>query len=120
MAEISDFQDLAHWLEIIGIDSSLWETSSSKTLDNLWDEYVRGEVSFQTDPPLRIVHVVQLIISRDNKILVEVAQEFSNGKRRSRDQPPSEKIKSGEDLYDAALRCLDEELGVKADSSPFY
>ena len=112
MDDFSKLQDLVHWLNVNGVDVSQWGTSIFKTPDNLWDEYVRGEVSFQTDPPLRIVRVAQIIINRNNQILLEVEQEFKNGRRRFRSQPPSEKIKPDEDLHDAAIRCLHEELGL--------
>ncbi len=114
MGEFNNLQNMVHWLDSIGIDVSQWGMNSTKTPENLWDEYVRGEVSFQANPPRRIVSVVIIIISRDDMILLEVEQEFHNGKRRSRNQPPSEKIKPGEDLHDAVLRCLHEELGLKA------
>jgi ADP-ribose pyrophosphatase YjhB (NUDIX family) len=45
-------------------------------------------------------------------VLVEAEQEFFNGQRRFRKQPPSEKIRPGEALQEAARRCLQEELGV--------
>jgi len=113
VVELNKLQDMVLWLESIGIDVSQWGTSTSKSLENLWDEYLRGEIYFVADPPLRIVQVVQIIVGRNDMILLEMEQEFSNSKRRSRNQPPSEKIKPGEDLYDAALRCLNEELGLE-------
>jgi hypothetical protein len=64
---------------------------------------------------LRIVDVVQIIIKRDGLLLVEMEQEFVNGQRRSRDLPPSEKIKPGESCVEAAYRCLCEELGLSRD-----
>lgn len=113
VGEFNNLQDMVHWLDSTGIDVSQWGTNSTKTLNNLWDEYGRGEVSFQVNPPMRIVRVVIIIISRDDMILIEVEQVFHNGKRRFRNQPPSEKIKLGEELNDAAMRCLHEELGLK-------
>lgn len=112
MKEFNKLQDLAYWLDNIGVDVSQWTANASKTIENLWDEYVNEDVSFQDDPPLRIVQVVQVIASHQDKILFEVEQEFTTGKRRSRKQPPSEKIKAGEKLHDAALRCLHEEVGL--------
>ena len=112
MQEFKQLTDLVNWLTTNDVALAFWGTENSKTVENLWDEYVGGEVSFQDDPPLRIVEVVQLIIGRDDKILVEEEQEFSNGQRRFRNRPPSEKIKHGETIEAAALRCLQEELGL--------
>ena len=64
-------------------------------------------------PPLRTVEVVQVIIRRGSRILLEVEQEFGNAQKRSRNLPPSEKLKAGENYISAAVRCLNEELGLK-------
>jgi ADP-ribose pyrophosphatase YjhB (NUDIX family) len=115
MKEFEQLQDLAQWITAIGVDLSQWETGDSKTIENLWTEYVSGEIVFQNDPPQRVVRVVQIIIGRDGQILVETAQEFADGQRRFRNRPPSEKIKPGESIHEAVLRCLQEELGLNPD-----
>jgi hypothetical protein len=102
---------LADWLEAGSIDTSKWGTGTYKSIANLWDEYLQGEVSF-IDPPLRVVQVVQVLVQQDGDTLREVEQVFWNGERRFRNQPPAEKIKRSESSIDAALRCLYEELGV--------
>lgn len=104
--------ELAAWLERIGIDIQAWGKGSYKSIANLWDEYQAGEVYFEDGPPMRVVQVVQLLVQQDDAFLVEVEQQLNNGKRRFRNQPPAEKIKSGETLVNAAYRCLEEELGL--------
>lgn len=107
-----DIHALEAWLGKYEINYEEWGNSSSKSLNNLWQELEAGEVQLKDNPPLRVVDVVQIIIRRGELILVEAEQEFFNGQRRFRKQPPSEKIKPGEDLQEAACRCLQEELSV--------
>ena len=111
--------ELAEWLEENGIDTAVWGIGSFKSITNLWDETVQGEVFFEVDPPLRVVKVVQVLIQHDDTTLFEVEQVFRNGKRRFRNQPPAEKIKRGENSIDAAYRCLNEELGLDRDQVDF-
>ncbi|HEX6383033.1 MAG TPA: NUDIX domain-containing protein [Anaerolineae bacterium] len=112
MKDIDSVKALEKWLAQRGIDTSGWGTGGTKSVINLWNELQEGDVALQDTPPLRVVHVVQVIIRRQNSILIEAMQEFGDGSRRYRNQPPSEKVKTGEDYLDAALRCLREELGV--------
>lgn len=110
--QFEDIHALEAWLRENGIDFEEWGQKSSKSLRNLWQEMVAGEVQLKENPALRVVDVVQIIIRKNGKILVEAEQEFYNGQRRFRNQPPSEKIKPGETVQDAACRCLQEELGI--------
>ena len=110
--QFTNIQALEAWLGKYGIKYEAWGANSSKSLRNLWQELEAGEVQLKDNPPLRVVDVVQLIILRDDHILVEAAQEFITGQRRFRNQPPSEKIKPGENIQQAAYRCLLEELDV--------
>ncbi|WP_420641478.1 NUDIX hydrolase [Candidatus Leptofilum sp.] len=103
---------LEAWLQKHGIRYDAWGKDSNKSLRNLWQELEAGEVQLKESPPLRVVEVVQIIIGHNNQILVEAEQEFVNGQRRFRNQPPSEKVKPGESIQDAAHRCLEEELGL--------
>jgi ADP-ribose pyrophosphatase YjhB (NUDIX family) len=100
------------WLEERGIDTRSWRPPGAKQVGELWREIAEGEATIQDTPPLRLVNVVQLIIRRGDFILVEAEQELGNGGKRWRNRPPSEKMKAGESVTDAALRCLREELGV--------
>ena len=110
-----DFQtpaELAAWLAESGIDTAGWGTGASKGLADLWAEYMSGETTFQDDPPLRLIEVAETIIRRGDAVLMEIEQEFTDGRRRARSVPPSEKLKTGEVPRVAALRCLREELGL--------
>ena len=110
--QFTDIYALATWLSHYGIDFKAWGENSSKSLNHLWQELQAGEVQLMDTPPLRLVEVVQIIIRRGETVLVEAEQEFFNGQRRYRNQPPSEKIKPGETVQDAASRCLQEELAL--------
>lgn len=112
MNQFTDIHALETWLGQCGIDIHSWGNHNSKSLHNLWQELQAGEVQLVENPPLRLVEVVQIIIRRDDAVLVEAEQEFFNGQRRYRNQPPSEKIKPGETVQDAASRCLQEELDL--------
>lgn len=109
-----DKTSLEIWLTRNGIDISAWGTGSSKTLTDLWHELNCGEIILHEYPPLRVVNVVQVIIRRNDRILVETEQVLRNGRKRRRNQPPAEKFKPGETYQDAAKRCLQEELGIDA------
>lgn len=113
-----DFQsptELALWLAASGINVSNWGEKDSKTPADLWREYIAGESAFVDDPPGRLVEVVQLFIRQGNAILIEIEQEFADGRRRVRLRPPSEKLMRGEEPHTAAIRCLQEELGLSPD-----
>ncbi len=110
--EFESVAELEAWLARAGIDLSAWGRGEAKQTADLWAEYAGGETSFQDDPPLRLVEVVQVIIRRGDLILIEVAQEFNDGRRRVRLRPPAEKLKRDETPRAAAFRCLGEELGL--------
>ena len=112
MVTFPDKKSLEVWLTRNGIDISAWGTGNSKTLTDLWHELIRGEIILHEYPPLRVVNVVQVIIRRNDCILVETEQILRNGRKRQRNQPPAEKFKPGETYHEAALRCLQEELGI--------
>lgn len=110
-----DFQnvsELAGWLAASGVDVDSWGQGESKRLSDLWVEYESGEAAFEDDPPTRLLEVAEIIIRRGDTSLIEVEQEFSDGRRRARFVPPSEKLKPGESPLAAARRCLSEELGL--------
>lgn len=107
---------LEAWLKTHGINYEVWGKNNSKSLHNLWHELEAGEVQLKEFPPLRVVEVVQIIIRRNSDILVEAEQEFISGQRRFRNQPPSEKVKPGETIQQAARRCLKEELSVPSEA----
>lgn len=106
--------ELQDWLSINQIDATEWGHGGTKAITNLRDELAAGECVLHSDPPLRSVKIVQIIIRKGSERLTEIAQEMGDGRQRQRNQPPSEKVKSGENFQDAALRCLREELGIEA------
>jgi 8-oxo-dGTP pyrophosphatase MutT (NUDIX family) len=114
MTEFENARQLESWLRSQRIDVDAWGRGGSKTVATLWAELQRGESELQEAPIRRLVSVVRVIIRRGNRVLVEVAQELDDGRRRYRLQAPSEKLRPGEKPAAAAIRCLEEELGVAA------
>lgn len=112
MREFQTQAELAAWLASSGIDLSGWGSGAAKGLADLWHEYRTGETRFEDDPPARVVEVAQVIIRRGERVLIELAQEMADGRRRERLRPPSEKLLAGESPHNAAVRCLREELGL--------
>jgi hypothetical protein len=112
MAQFADAAEMAAWLHAAGIDTAAWGHDETKSLDDLWSEYVQGDIAFTGPPPLRLVKVVEVLIERDGRVLIEVDQQFTDGRRRQRNLPPSEKVKVDEAIRAAAARCLSEELGL--------
>lgn len=110
--QFEELEQLLNWLEGQGIETRSWGKGAYKSTQNLWDEYTAGDITFEENPPLRVVQVVQVLVLQDGARLVEKEQILTNGQRRFRDQPPSEKMKAGESRLEAASRCLQEELGV--------
>ncbi len=110
---IQSLAQLKDWLSSRGIDISQWGRGKAKRLECLWSEIANEEVSIQDQPTIRIVPVVQVIIRRGQKILIEAKQEFDDKRIRFRSHPPSEKIRQGENYVEAAIRCLEEELGLE-------
>ena len=104
--------ELAACLAASGIDTAGWGVGPFKGLADLWAEYTSGEATFQDEPVMRLIEVAETIIRRGDAVLMEIEQEFADGRRRARLVPPSEKLKAGEAPRPAALRCLGEELGL--------
>jgi hypothetical protein len=118
MTEEFDFdrmEQMGSWLAAAGIDTANWGRGEAKQLADLWAEYVTGETRFEDDPPARLIDVTQVVLRRGGAVLLELAQEFADGRRRVRMRPPSEKMKPGETPRAAAWRCLAEELGLGKD-----
>ncbi len=96
-----------------GVDTSQWGTDRTKSVGDLWAEIVAGESRIQMQPLQRVVlGVVNVLIRRGERILIETQQVFASGLMRLRDMPPSEKMLPGESPVETAVRCLREELGV--------
>jgi 8-oxo-dGTP pyrophosphatase MutT (NUDIX family) len=114
MHSFDSAEELENWLRAHEVDVDSWGTGGSKTVATLWSELHHGESQLKSTPLRRLVTVVRVIIRRDERVLVETAQDFDDGRRRYRLQPPSEKMRPGEPPEQAAIRCLQEELGVTA------
>jgi len=115
--------ELETWLVAARIDTSNWGHNNAKTVADLAREVANGESTLHVDPPRRVVQVVQVSLWRDERVLIEVEQEFGDGRKRERGHVPSEKMLPNEDPIGAALRCLKEELGLDTDQllgSPRY
>lgn len=105
------------------LDKSLFGKGVAKSWQSLVDEIQSGEcqILWSGDRPIRQISVLKIQILADEASdfpgasLYEAYQEFLDGRRRSRDLfGLSEKIKPGEDLDTAAVRALQEELGINS------
>ena len=112
--QFENIDHLQRWLLHQGINTLRWGQATALTVQHLWAELLRGESIMLEQPPLRVVHVAQVIVKQDDLVLIEAEQEFKRGGRRQRQRPPAEKMKPGESVFTASLRCLEEELGILA------
>ena len=114
--KIKNAEQLENLLIANGIDFALWGQGNAKYVIDLWNEMISGESIIQENPLIRLVAVVQIVIrNTDGRILIEVEQELADGRIRSRNRAPAEKMKPAESYSSAAIRCLEEELGLSAD-----
>jgi len=102
---------LVDLLQSKSIDISKWGKGIFKSVDNLFDE-IRKSDCILTDEPTRIISIAVIKIIRENNILIEQSQKMRNGIFRLRNKLPREKIKIGESIKHAAIRCLNEELNI--------
>ncbi len=112
-------QQLIDWLKTHGIDTNRWGQGDAKSVADLWQELQYGESTLQADPPLRRVQVVEVHVTNDERHLIERAQHFADGRVRSRNRPPSEKMHPAETALEAAQRCLIEELALSPTAISF-
>lgn len=113
-------ETLAAWLVASGVAIADWGRGDAKTVADLWRETVLGESTLRDEPPRRELRIVQVTIRRGERVLVELEQVLRDGRRRTRDLPPGEKLKAGEGALLAARRCLLEELGLAVPLSTLY
>jgi hypothetical protein len=116
--DCGNFQSIEHlliWLSDQSIELSKWNQGHAKSVENLFYELENGECQMQMQPPLRVVNVVQVLVTNGELYLLELEQELEDKRKRNRNIPPSEKMKPNENCLDAARRCLIEELGVNND-----
>lgn len=107
--------ELEMWLRAKKIDISVWGENGAKRVIDLWEELKKEDCFLQDDPPLRSIHLAEVIIEQNGKRLIEAEQELGDGTRRQRRIPPSEKMRPNEDIQVAARRGLQEELHITAD-----
>jgi hypothetical protein len=108
-------EKLQNWLKSLPIELEAWNIRQSKSVEHLFAEISNGECYLQIQPPLRVVSVVQVLVTNGELYLLELEQELDDKRKRKRNIPPSEKMKADENCLDAARRCLIEELGVNHD-----
>lgn len=107
--------ELKTWLISQNINLSQWGHDNAKRVTDLWQEVKHGETVLRSNPTQRCVRVVSVLIQQKNQRLFEVAQRLQDGRTRYRNRPPSEKMLPHETAESAAIRCLQEELGVTAE-----
>lgn len=116
LALFTDAGQLKSWLRAHGVDTTGWGQQAAKTVADLWQEVQQGECQLILDEtthrPLRTVQVVEVHIIWEDKLLHEQSQQFADGRIRTRNRPPSEKLHPGETPLAAARRCIQEELAV--------
>mmetsp|Transcript_6502 Transcript_6502/g.15634 ORF Transcript_6502/g.15634 Transcript_6502/m.15634 type:complete len:299 (+) Transcript_6502:116-1012(+) len=107
-------EDLREWLQLFGLDTSVFGEGPAKSIPELFEEVVEGESTLlATDNgPLRVVHVLNVFVENDRgETLMEEFQVRPGGSVRSRGLPLSEKLKAGEHWKPAVHRAVAEELG---------
>jgi hypothetical protein len=127
---------LRTWLHQHGVPTDTWGTAAAKSVEDLLAEVAAGESALfevvegatPTTPPttaLRTVRVVSLLLSPPSSsslVLAEASQVLPDGRVRRRGLLPlSEKMKGGEEGWEAAARRgVEEELAsaATADQSP--
>mgnify|MGYP006071390663 CR=1 FL=1 len=108
--------ELSNWLAQHGVDPDAFTNDAhAKSLPELLTEVERGETTLDVTPDgtaIRRVNVLRLLIrNKDNAVLTEAKQEWSDGRVRFRGTPLSEKIVGGEEISESAKRAVAEELG---------
>ena len=105
------------WLTQVGVDTSGWGQSGAKRVSNLVDELRAKESTLQLLHPgkaFRCLSVVKLVLRQPgltSKHLACYSQRMADGRVRSRNVLPSEKLIAGEVPTHAALRGVKEEMG---------
>lgn len=123
----SALNTLRQQLETAGIDVSEWGKGQAKTLAHLQKEIESGETVLVTGEQGELLRKVMVggadiyYVSPGGKKyrLKEDRQVFKDGRERKRDlgQAVSEKMKPDEDLKDAMIRGVREELGIEGEIS---
>ena len=115
MTQLTSINELEELLLKNEIDFSGWGEGKNKSLENLWQELLDGDAALQMVPFQRAINFVQIIIRQNGHMLIEGEQIMANGAKRKRNRPLSEKMQPGESLEMAAVRGIQQELGVTID-----
>ena len=113
-----DKKGLCDFLEANGIDTALYGVEEAKSVDDLLRELQKGEATLAR----RVVREISVVtvnvfadVGEKRHRLVEIKQQFNDGRIRERRQLPmslSETMLPGEAVLDALARALKEELQV--------
>ncbi len=114
------FKYMLVWLWWHGVDVKNFDHRSRKTLVQLFEETVGKDVRLVFDKKRkRVVRVamtatVLIIILSERLKLLEIRRKFQNGDivEKTKEWSVSETCKIGEEITDAAIRGLQEELGL--------
>lgn len=112
MIKFESINQLRKWLDKNEVSLGLWGQSETKSIESLWREICAGESQIQDNPPLRNIKVVNIIIRRGDRVLIERKQQLVQNQVRYRGLPPAEKIRADESYIDAVIRGLNEELQI--------
>lgn len=115
MTKLTSKEQLRDLLTEQGVDLESWGKGSIKSIDSLWREIQKGESVLGGTPLCRTINVVQIIIRQNKLILFEAKQKMANGNTRNRNWLPAEKMHPDESVHAAAVRGIEEELGVTAE-----
>lgn len=119
---IRNVEELENKLKEYSIPVEEWGTGEAKTIEHLFDELNNDDCSVEDRGGylIRSIEFVGIRIyykDKDNNtwVLKEDKQEFKDGRvrRRNMQSSVSEKMKFGEDPSIAAIRGIEEELGVE-------
>lgn len=117
--EITTLEQLEKLLIDNRINTTLYGKPGTKSLDNLLNEIKNGEtvMNIKDKKLTREVHVLQIYIIFNSKILTETNQLFHatptrEAWSRQRNCALAEKIYPGEDIKQSIHRSLKEELGI--------
>ena len=111
---IQSVSDLIILLNANGIDASSWGRAGFKSLENLYSEIINGDCLISEDA-IRQISIAVIRIELDGFLLYENGQRLRNGYYRERKKLPREKIKLGENINSATIRCMSEELRLGVD-----
>lgn len=93
-----------------------WGKGKAKSIEHLQKEIDNKETTLDiiNDELIRTVYVVAVAVEYNNKRLIEDKQEFNDGRvRRRGTRRCGEKCIVGESPEESAVRCIQEEIGIK-------